>query len=170
MKTFTKLLLLLLVAACAAPFILKGPDGRPYLTLDRLKAPDVAIPDLPDLKTPYRKIKTAIVSNHEDQPVQVYKWRDESGVWHYSDQKAADGSSTVISVNPAQNQVHFEETPSRENASDGASTEHSEDAATQAPSSLLPTIGNAKRLMEKARGVNQLAEKRQREQDRIINE
>jgi hypothetical protein len=46
-KLWIKLMALLVVLALAAPFILKRPDGRPLMTLDRLHLP--SMPTLPSM-------------------------------------------------------------------------------------------------------------------------
>ena len=45
MKLFVKFMLFIVVAALAAPFVLKGPDGRPLMSLDKLRLPTVSLPD-----------------------------------------------------------------------------------------------------------------------------
>jgi hypothetical protein len=63
---FDKLMILVVILACIGPFFIKGPDGEPLMKLaDWLPA------DVPD--PPAREVRTT-----------VYKWQDEHGVWHFS--------------------------------------------------------------------------------------
>lgn len=69
MKIMIKLLLLALVASLAAPFILKGPNGQPFIKLSDF------IPDGDDI----------IKSVTPEPPTKLYKWKDAKGHWQFGD-------------------------------------------------------------------------------------
>jgi len=69
MGIFNKLLLLALVLAIAGPFILKKPDGTPYM-------------DIKDFLKPVTNAKESIMPSESKQ---LYRWQDEKGNWQYSD-------------------------------------------------------------------------------------
>ena len=62
-----KILIVVVILACLGPFFIKGPDGEPLMTLDDLR------PEAPELP-----------SVAPAEPVTVYKWQDENGVWQFS--------------------------------------------------------------------------------------
>lgn len=81
MKLFIKLMFLIIVAAVAAPFLLKGPSGTPLISLNGLHAPELKLSDLGKAADGAK----ADLSPAQDTParmISVFKWQDESGVWH----------------------------------------------------------------------------------------
>ncbi len=99
MKLFYKLLIMLLLLACIAPFFIKGPDNRPLMTLGKLKLPNFSIPQLPSLT----ELKLPVVNNRKNtsipagvEKIKIYKWKDRDGIWHFSDHKNPDGPSEVL--------------------------------------------------------------------------
>ena len=106
MKLFIKLMLVLLIVAMFLPMWLRGPDGKPMMSLDDW----VSIPS--DLgETPSRlleQISSAADSALDKAPVPepdtapakaasgFYRWQDDQGVWHFSD-KPPEGRQDVQS-------------------------------------------------------------------------
>jgi len=84
-RKIIRALLLLLVFAAAFPFVYPMKDGKPLLSLDRIKLP--AMPDitLPDVSLPSTQEESAAV------PVIVYKWQDAEGSWHFSNEPPPPG-------------------------------------------------------------------------------
>ncbi|MFK8030642.1 MAG: DUF4124 domain-containing protein [Gammaproteobacteria bacterium] len=89
MKLFAKLLVLVLVMALAGPFILKGPNGQPLMRVS-----DVT-----------QKFKAWMGSSpaKPGSSVELHRWQDENGQWHYSDQ--ATGGSETITIDPNVNVI-----------------------------------------------------------------
>ena len=99
MKLFYKLLIMLLLLACIAPFFIKGPDNRPLMTLDKLKFVNLSIPQLPSLA----ELKLPAVSTIGNtaipaavKKVKIYKWKDRDGCWYFSDHKNPDGPCEAL--------------------------------------------------------------------------
>ncbi|MCB1647533.1 MAG: DUF4124 domain-containing protein [Pseudomonadales bacterium] len=67
-----KIMILIVILACIGPFFIKGPNGKPLLSLDDFK---------PDLTA----TKEELVPSG---PTTVYKWQDENGVWQFSSDPA----------------------------------------------------------------------------------
>ena len=79
MNLFVKFLIAALVIAVLLPFtILKGKDGRPLMSFDQLKAPDIALPKVPD------SANLPSVGDGSSRKDIVYLWRDEKGSLHFS--------------------------------------------------------------------------------------
>jgi hypothetical protein len=72
----------LLIIACIAPLFIKGPGGEPVMTLNDWKI-DVPhqVKDLVGSLTRGAKKSPPV---EEQQPMQVYKWQDDEGLWHFS--------------------------------------------------------------------------------------
>ena len=71
-----KLIILIVIAAGAAPFFINGPNDEPLMTLDdwKIELPTSASDLLPGSEPP-----TAAPTITE-----VYKWQDGNGVWQFS--------------------------------------------------------------------------------------
>jgi hypothetical protein len=65
-----KIIILLGIAACVAPFFIDGPDGQPLMSLDDWQ------PEMPSVELPGASDEVEITT--------VYKWQDEDGVWQFS--------------------------------------------------------------------------------------
>lgn len=77
MKLFSILCIIVLLGALCAPFFITV-NGKPMLTLDQV------IDDArPDALTP---------------TTEVYRWQDEHGRWHFSEQPPADTAAERVSV------------------------------------------------------------------------
>ncbi len=83
-----KIIVLIVILACVGPFFIEGPDGEPLLRIEDFMP---SSPDLPDVAPA--------------EPVTVYKWQDENGVWQFSTEPVEgvdaetmelDGSVTVM--------------------------------------------------------------------------
>ncbi|TAA48072.1 DUF4124 domain-containing protein [Corallincola spongiicola] len=109
MKKYLTLLVLLIVCACAGPFFIKGPDGKPLLTTATIFPQDQS--------TVWRYWKNRILLSFKmlsrqaqeklgveaDAP-NVYRWQDEQGNWHYGDAEAgnkAGAQTEQVKLKPA---------------------------------------------------------------------
>ncbi len=113
MGLFLKLMMFLVVLGLAAPFVLKGPDGKPLMSLDKIVMPKTPeIPDsvknlaeeLPDIENPMEEKKA---------PTKVYSWRDENGVMQFSNTPPPSSTQSVAvkQYNPDSNVVKMEQPP-----------------------------------------------------------
>jgi hypothetical protein len=99
MKLFYKLVIMLLLLTCMAPFFIKGSDNRPLMTLGKLKLVNFSMPQLPSLSA----LKLPAVSTRGNtaipavaEKIKIYKWKDRDGSWHFSDHKNPDGPYEVL--------------------------------------------------------------------------
>ena len=65
-------MIVLVILACIGPFFIKGPNGKPLMTIEDLLPAGASEPAPIESKT-------------------VYRWQDENGVWQFSDDPAAAG-------------------------------------------------------------------------------
>lgn len=104
-------LVLVVVVAVASPFIIPGPDGEPLMSWDRAKK--VLGKGWPQAqrvreigygaKQKAQAITQKVRSHIKDQPTPepeasspetaetLYKWRDEKGAWHFTNQAPPEG-------------------------------------------------------------------------------
>lgn len=104
MRLFVKLMALVVIAALAAPFILKGADGQPLMRWQ-------------DVRNKLSAITRGMLSDGRDQAnsaaraagfgnagkVVVYRWRDAAGQWHYADEENAPDGSEPVYLDPDTN-------------------------------------------------------------------
>lgn len=76
-----KLMIGILILACASMFFINGPDGEPLMTLDEFFSSS--------------KPSTA-ATNRDIEPTKVYKWQDEHGVWQFSNTPIAEQEAEVV--------------------------------------------------------------------------
>ena len=110
MKLFTKLMVLVVLAALVAPFLIRGPDGQPIRTVD-----DV----LPDAKRVERSLEGVVMRVERtanglfdgDEEIdsagmtRVVRWQDAQGVWHFAQDAPEGVNAEEIVVDPDTNLV-----------------------------------------------------------------
>ena len=146
-----KVMIAVAILACIGPFFIKGPDGEPLMTIEDLK-PDFSLPSV-----------TAKLDDRDDggsKPVKVYKWQDEEGNWHFSNQPVdAEGAETIeldgnINIMPA-----FK-APERKKTTVAA--------ASQPKTSLVPSISQGLETLNQAKQVQATIDKRKADMDKIV--
>ena len=99
MKNFIYLLSCILILAIAGLFVLKNPSGKAWLTTNDL---------LPNTVLVEQKVKSiteqvlaaydnlSITENSQKSELKIYRWKDSSGNWHYSDTPQLSGNSEEV--------------------------------------------------------------------------
>ena len=96
-----------------------------------------------------------------DKKVQVYKWRDENGIMQFSNTPPpTGGDAEKIVLNPNKNIVPAVKIPEKE--------EPKEVAKIQSPSPY--SVKGMKKVMNDAKGVEALLQKRHEEQQKMMND
>jgi len=168
MKSFVKLMLLVAVAAL---FFISGRDGRSLLSLDRLRAPHSSAPDTGNSEDGLTENadETDEVSS---KPVEVFKWQDENGVWHFADTKEQGQAAQTVTVNPNASVVHLPPLKNPEfdgqNAAAAADDDHRE-SLNSAASDSTP-FGKITKLIDDSRRTEQLQQDRIARQERAAQE
>ena len=167
-KLFYRLLIALVVIACAMPFFMHDRYGRPLITVADLKMPDLKTPELPvsladKPGSDDNRDNTAGNPQKSDDTVTVYRWKDDQGIWHFSDNVNPEGSSEALEVSLASN---------------GGSRSRDESPASrqgdpQQPGggdTLMPVVPilHAGETMEQARNVDKVLQQRYQQQEQIL--
>ncbi|MEO1575091.1 MAG: DUF4124 domain-containing protein [Pseudomonadota bacterium] len=101
LKLFVRLMLLVLVLAIAGPVFLKGPDGRPMMTMDDVRVTLARTSN--SMKMQWRRLRGDVGQALGDEnagKVEMYRWQDASGQWHYGDEVPEGITSETIYVDP----------------------------------------------------------------------
>ncbi|MEM6483577.1 MAG: DUF4124 domain-containing protein [Pseudomonadota bacterium] len=141
-----KLLLAILVIACIAPMIMKGPDGEPIMTLDDWK---------PEVPATVDGLKQQVMATGKEvmpeKSPSVYRWQDENGSWHFSDQAPPDSNAEPIEISDA-NLVDALEVPKKQAPSSVESSTSPLSrmpGMTVSPKQLKETMENLEQLQGK---------------------
>lgn len=148
---FIRFMICLVVIAIAAPFMIPGPNGTPIMTLDMLKfyKPSVSLPDI-NLGGSDQGSGSASQS--------MYRYQDENGVWHFSDQAPENGSAEQVQLNSDINLMEARQVQ-----------ESRQQATTELPISPLTAITRGAEVMEDAQAVQQLMDDRVDQMDQSLN-
>jgi len=112
MKYFAYILIMLLLISITTLFYLKRPDGKSWLSADQisqtstnLKTQAVALSN--NTLDEAVKLVTSAHSNMVNKvkgdlssSTVIYKWQDQHGQWHYSDQPNPHGASEKVTLDP----------------------------------------------------------------------
>ncbi|MEL6448791.1 MAG: DUF4124 domain-containing protein [Pseudomonadota bacterium] len=151
MKLFVKVLCFGLVLALAGPFLMRGSDGKPLYTPDQ--AWQSLQTSLPSLDVP---------EVLPSEPVEVYRWQDASGQWHFSGTPPVEGTAyTVLAIDPKMNAVGT--APAPRPVADDSDTEASEPAVLGPESAMLGPYPNpeaVKQLLQDVQAIREDAERR----------
>lgn len=160
MGLFIKLIATIGVIAFAGLFVLKKPDGAPWLTLQDLGF------RIPEFKLPKVSKDDPLGASSDTQ---VYKWK-ENGTWHYSEKLPTHLSPDQVeqlSINPDTNlipAVKVKKEPELETPEQKSEPlDPSNELPTQPPGILNPQ--GIKDLIEDAQGVQQLMDERSKQID-----
>ncbi|RZG09686.1 DUF4124 domain-containing protein [Pseudoalteromonas sp. CO348] len=174
MKAASYLMIMIMLVALASLFVLKRPDGKPWLNVSSLtNKVEQQVTELTDQGvTVLDKVKThtkELVSDDTQQPtsgVQVYRWRDAKGQWHYSDKPNPNGESQHYQLDERKITVIAAEDTSILN-------KQSEQAVSKEAASALPTALNpkaVKQVMEDAKNIQQLMDDRTKQLEKALEE
>jgi len=95
-----------------------------------------------------------------DKKVHVYKWRDEYGVMQFSNTPPPDVSNAEqLVLNPGSNLIHAVKTPEKEETGQ----------AVQAETPNPYSIKGMKKLMDDARGIEQLLQQHHEDQQKVLH-
>jgi len=125
-----KLIILGLILALAAPFIMKKPDGTPFMTWEEL---------MPSTEGVLSKIKSSTKPD-----TQLYRWKDSKGHWQYTDTPPENGQGERFSVKTTINSMKTIELPEgyqpKEEEPEKQQTQDSGLSPTTAPLAEVPKM------------------------------
>ena len=154
-----KFLLFLLVLGFCGMFVLKTPDGRPWLSPDDF-VPNISLAKLWPINFPSFGQEAA------DSNVEVYRWRNAQGHWVYSDAPPADGKAEKINVNTQANRDLYPSASGNVESADTA-TPPSE---TSIPTPTIVSPADVATLVDDARNVQEVLDQRERDREQLLSQ
>jgi hypothetical protein len=147
---FVRLLIILLIAAIAAAILygLNPYGGKPSLSLPKM-------PNVPSLGSDNDKNTPSVTT--------VYKWQDENGEWHFSNQPPPEGVARKVITYRSDANVIQAPKDSPQPAKPSSEPETS-------ASPLLPFTdpGKVKKLIDDAKNIENLLQDRQEQMDKRL--
>ena len=132
------------------------------MSLDKLRLPTVSLPDFG--KT--AEAVSAGLGEAREQPakaVAVFKWQDEKGVWHFSDNVARGQSAQKLSVDPNANLVHFA-------AAEDSRTKDDHHSGGGPSMAAVAPVGAVAKLIGDANNVEHLHQERAARRERALQD
>lgn len=158
MRWFVRLIALIVIAALAGPFFLRGPDGRPLMTVGDLSAKVAAGAARAKTGLKHAWTRAGRAAGDEDAgKVEMYRWQDASGQWHYADEPPAQGGAERILIDPNASRM--------DPVSTGVAPATGDAAPRVLPDAVpgLPSPDTARRALDEARTARDALEAREAE-------
>ena len=105
MNFFVKVFLLIVSVAFLMALLLQDDWQNPtryFSDMDKLS--DKAIDQVQSIARTVESKTTG-----DEGSTTIYKWQDEQGVWHYSNEAQADVKTEVVQIDPNQNVINLKE-------------------------------------------------------------
>jgi len=147
MKLFYVMIVLVLLAL-ALPFFMKGPSGQPIVTLDKV------VGDTEGNIAP-------------GEPVEMYRWQDEHGVWQFGEEAPEQVSAAKLTVDDSRTTAMGSEW----NLAAPVTQATAADSVNfKAPNTLNDAYRAAPELMDATRRAVDKLNNRQQGMDEFVNE
>ena len=167
MRLFGKFLIAVLVIGFLLPFtLLKGKDGHPLMSFDKIKAPSFSLPDIP-LPELSNKMSASEAETTMGKSNVIYQWRDEKGELNFTTTAPPKGIVfTEKAYDPNMNLIQ----------SVRVKTEQAEEVLEQSAKKKAADIGNpysptkVEKLMEDAQNIEKLLNDRFKKQEAMLGQ
>jgi hypothetical protein len=143
MKSKIAFMLFILGLAVAAPYFIKGPDGKPLMSFDD---------------------KQELLST-EDTRQTYYKWQDKDGVWHFGDEVPEGITAQAVDIDTAANVIQSVKLPDKDSEADSGKKPQQEPAAPLPGLPMTVNPADIPKLLDDAKGVQALVDQHKKEID-----
>ena len=149
-----------IILGVAGLFVLKKPDGTPWLALNDFIFDTSSAKDLIDDITPN--------SIRRPDEVVVYRWQDAEGNWQFSDKPASDSTVEQVTVSTHLNR---DLVPEQEKTVDESPKEDRSKALLIKDSSIPPTtpsLDKTSKLIRDAQNIQNLVDEHKKLQNKAL--
>jgi len=152
MKLAVKFFSLMMLLAFVGFFVMKRPDGQPWLTVDDL------MPNMSAAKTEARAIA---------KPGEVYRWQDDEGMWHFSDEPPVKQVALdPVKLQPDRNLIQG--LRNKEPAQEASAEPEQDQPGMDLPLPTTIPIKDIPKLLDDARKVQDLMNERQKQLEKVL--
>ncbi|ODS23021.1 hypothetical protein AB835_11055 [Candidatus Endobugula sertula] len=162
MSLIVKFVCFILVLGIAGLFVLKKPDGTPWLSVNEF-IPDTSIISSKAASMVNTLKDTTNPSTKEAASEEIYRWQDQKGHWVYSDMPPTDQNAEVIHVTGSLNKDLAEKTTPTNTRSESTTATAESISTSIGPTSLSPEKISG--LLEETKKIQQLMNNRQSQLD-----
>ena len=154
-----KMLIGLLIIACIAPLFIKGPDGEPIMTLDDWK---IELPDSVSrlMGQASSGIRSSDPGESASEPMQVYRWQDENGQWHFSNTPPDMVSAEEVEIGEVNVMEAYVPAPQPEPEATAAEM--------TMPGSPMVSSGQVQQMMETITNLQETVDQRKADLDQAV--
>jgi hypothetical protein len=142
-------MLVLVVIAFAGPMLMKKPDGTPFL-----ESPW-------DFFSVDSKEPSSIGSNINSSQ-SFYKWQDENGTWHYSDQPQEGQNIETVTVNTNANLIQGLRVEKEEKIKDPQNDVEEQNNSASIPLPMTVPFEEVSKMLEDANNLQQVMDDRKK--------
>jgi len=148
----------LLVLGFAGLFVMKNPDGQPWLSAEDF-VPEISFRNI------FPKNIFASETDAEDGAVSVYRWRNAQGQWEFSDipPEGLEAEKMIVSTNANRDlYTSAKEKPAEEKSPKGPSVADRLSPTTVSPAKIATLVSDAE-------GVQKLLDDRKTTMDETLS-
>ncbi len=148
----------LLVLGFAGLFVMKNPDGQPWLSVEDF-VPDISFSNI------LPKNLFASEADTEDSAVSVYRWRNAQGQWEFSDTPPEDRDAEKMTLSTNANRDLYTSakgTPTKEKSQEGPAVTNRLSPTTVSPAKIATLVSDAE-------GVQKLLDDRKQTMDETLS-
>lgn len=183
-KLIIKLFIFIVFLACAAPFLMKDNEGRPLMTIDKIKMPHFSMPDIDftfwKKKAPMATSKPenlspdSIVPGEGQNVVKMFTYKDEKGVSHFTDHEPVRDDYQVLYLPASEEEKKGSLDKIKEKITD--LTKKTDTQASKTPEKKDPGLSlpapylEAKQTIEDAKALKKQVEESYQKRDKLMNE
>jgi len=161
-----------LVLGLAGPFIIRAPNGQPYLNYQdflpswsslKSRWNNIEMPGLGDNNSASGDTNSTDKSNASLSnwgKTRVYRWQDEDGIWQYSDTQPADIEAEVLWFDPNENTLFSQPTEIETEESQDEDENNAQKPGFELPLPLTVAPGEVSTLIEDAKKAQELMQQR----------
>ena len=163
MRKLISILIMILVIASIAPFMLPLKNGEPLLKWSQLSIP--GLPQFPDLSALTDLFKTK--PENRSIPVTSYKWLDSEGNWQLSDTPPKNGRYETVIVDPNTNLLQADIPAPKIVAPPSTPVKDTSAQPAYSPA-MAYDPEKVSAIMDSARNVEKILQQRKAQQDKLL--
>ncbi|MCD8522269.1 MAG: DUF4124 domain-containing protein [Saccharospirillaceae bacterium] len=141
MKSKIAFMLVILGLAVAAPYFIKGPDGKPLLSSGT---------------------EPELLSTEQTRQT-YYKWQDNKGVWHFGDEVPDGVVAQAVDIDTAANVIQSVKVPAPQESEEKKRQDEPDAKIPGLPMTINPA--DIPKLLDDAKGVQTLVDQRKKDID-----
>ncbi len=145
MKRPIFIMIVLVAIAFAGPMLMKKPDGTPFM------------------EAPWQPSDSAITSPSINTTQSFYKWQDEDGTWHYSDQPQDGKNIETVTVNTNTNLIQGLRIEKKEEKVAEKEEEKPEPESSPIPLPMTVPLEKVSKMLEDANNMQQVMDDRNKQ-------